>query len=383
MSQNIQLQQVMVDGMVIKVRRHNIRCRIICRMLHRSKGINILPQGKYDNSSRMLSGTSSDSGTSLHDPVNFADTLSRTPLLIIIAHKSKCRLIRQRTDGSGTVSLPVTENNLRIFVGITLVVTGEIQVNIRLLISLKSEESLKRNVKSILYQLLATDRAKLIRHVPSAASRECTHFLGIKITVMTGFTIIMGTQRIDLRNSRHSSHEGRTYRATGTHQITILVGLPNQLLCNNIHYGKSVGNNGIQLPLQTLRNHLRQFLSIHLMGAVVADISQHLVRIRNHRRTLIRPHRCDLLHPVRDHIGIVDYNLMSLGRSQIFEFLQHLFRSTKIQRCLFVRISESLSRHNNPPVYLILRIQEMHITGSHYRLPKLLAQTDNFPVNLL
>ena len=38
-SQNIQLQQVVVNGMVIKMGGHNIRRHIVGRMLHRGKGM--------------------------------------------------------------------------------------------------------------------------------------------------------------------------------------------------------------------------------------------------------------------------------------------------------------------------------------------------------
>ena len=74
---------------------------------------------------------------------------------------------------------------------ITLVVTGEVQVNIRLFISFESKESLKWNVKTIFDQRCATFRAVFIRHIPSTASGIRTHFIRIKITVMTIRAVIM------------------------------------------------------------------------------------------------------------------------------------------------------------------------------------------------
>ena len=38
--------------------------------------------------------------------------------------------------------------------------------------------------------------------------------------------------------------------------------------------------------------------------------------------------------------------------------------------------------HNDPPVDLILRIQEMNVAGSHHRLMKLLSQLHNLPVHV-
>ena len=99
---------------------------------------------------------------------SFACRLSA--LLVIIFHISERRLVRQRTDRSGTERLTFTENNLRIFMRFALIITGEVQVDIRLLVSLKSKECLKRNVKPVFCQLLAAHRTDLIRHITSAPS---------------------------------------------------------------------------------------------------------------------------------------------------------------------------------------------------------------------
>ena len=54
--------------------------------------------------------------------------------------------------------------------GFRLIITGEVQVNIRLFITLESEESLKGDVESRLYKRLAAHRTVLVRHIKSAAS---------------------------------------------------------------------------------------------------------------------------------------------------------------------------------------------------------------------
>ena len=78
------------------------------------------------------------------------------------------------------------------------------------------------------------------------------------------------------------------------------------------------------------------------MGTVVADLTQTFVRIRDDRRTLVRTHRCDLLHHSGDLHRVLNDNLSCLCGSQIFEFLQHLISRPKIQWRLTVRITESL-----------------------------------------
>ena len=101
------------------------------------------------DTARVLSCGSADTCTSLHDPVDLAVPLAGATLFIVFFYIAKCRLICQRTDGSCTESLSCTEDNLRIFVRLGLVITGEVQVDIRLFISLKSKEGLEGNIKSL------------------------------------------------------------------------------------------------------------------------------------------------------------------------------------------------------------------------------------------
>ncbi len=157
------------------------------------KGVNLLSQRQDDDSAWMLTRTSSDSRTAKHNPVNLTFSFSLSPLGKIILHIAKGRLIRQRSDGSRPISLPCPKDDLCILMGKTLVISGEIQVNIRLFISLEPKEGLKRNVKSILHKRLAAHRTRLVRHIPSAPPCICPHLLRLKITVMAMFTIIMGT----------------------------------------------------------------------------------------------------------------------------------------------------------------------------------------------
>ena len=75
----------------------------------------------------------------------------------------------------------------------------------------------------------------------------------------------------------------------------------------------------MQLPLQTVHNDLRKILAVHLVGAVVTDVSQRLIRLVDDRRTLIRPHRRDRLAHVGDHSRICDNDLITLVTSQILK----------------------------------------------------------------
>ena len=96
----------------------------------------------------------------------------------------------------------------------TLIFTGKVQVDIRLLVSLESQERLKRNVKPVFYQLLATDRTDLIRHITSASPGERLDLRRIKVAVLAVGTAVMCLQRIDLRDTGHGRRERRSDRTS-------------------------------------------------------------------------------------------------------------------------------------------------------------------------
>ena len=129
---------------------YNIRGHIICRMLYRCKGIDGLSQRKNDDTARMLSGGPAHSGTSHDDPVDLAVPFAGSPFFIVFFYIAKCSLVCQCTNSPCTEGLTCAEDNLRIFMRLGLVITGEIQVDIRLLVSLETKERLERNIKSFL-----------------------------------------------------------------------------------------------------------------------------------------------------------------------------------------------------------------------------------------
>ena len=148
MSQYVQLQQVGVDGVVIKMGGDNIRIVVVGGMLHRSEGVDILPEGQHDDASRVLARGPADAGAAQDNAVDLAVPLVKAPLFIIFLHVAEGGLVRQGADGSGSEGLSGAEDHLRIFVGLALVLSGKVQVNIRLLVALKAQEGLKGNVKA-------------------------------------------------------------------------------------------------------------------------------------------------------------------------------------------------------------------------------------------
>ena len=55
------------------MRRNNVGCHIVRRMLHRGEGVdNVLTERQNDDTARVLTGGTADAGASFHDPVDLA-----------------------------------------------------------------------------------------------------------------------------------------------------------------------------------------------------------------------------------------------------------------------------------------------------------------------
>ena len=89
--------------------------------------------------------------------------------------------------------------------GSLLIVTGKVQVDIRLLIPFKSKESLEGNIMTILIQFMPTDRTVLIRHITAAGFFHGISFYGFrfKIGIFAIGTDIMRRQRVYLCDTCH------------------------------------------------------------------------------------------------------------------------------------------------------------------------------------
>ena len=180
-------------------------------MLHRRKGVDVLSHRQNDDTAGMLSRASAHARTALYNPVDFAVSFLASAFFKIIFHITKRRFIRQCADRTGTECLSCAENNFRIFMRLTLIFAGKVQVDIRLLIPLKSKERFKRNIETVLNQRLSADRAHFIRHITAAPAGKCLDLRRIKITVFTIWAAIMCLEWIDLRDTGHGGNEGRTY----------------------------------------------------------------------------------------------------------------------------------------------------------------------------
>ena len=179
-------------------------------MLHGSKGIDVLSDGKNDNTARVLPGAPSDSGTSDQQALDLTVSFGDAFAFEVVFDIAVGCLIRYRRDGACFKCLFMPENDLCVRVCLTLVFSGEVQVDIGLLVSLKSQESFKRNIETVLFFFFFSPGTDPGRKVDPALPCVRLHFRRVKKEKMAVGTIIMGRKRIDFRYSRHSGDKGRS-----------------------------------------------------------------------------------------------------------------------------------------------------------------------------
>ena len=223
MTENIKFQQVMVDGMVLKMCCNNIGCCVVRRMLDRRERINLLMLWQHDHTTRMLSGCTFHACQSQSDTFHLTTPFYLLMLFVIFVHISKCGFLCQRTNRSRTECLSLSKKFLCISMCFGLILTREIQINIRLFIAIETKECLKRNIVSFLRHQRATLWAFPVRHITTRLSFELFHKIRIKICKITLRTDVVCRKWIYFRDTCHRRNKGRTNRTSAAYQISIAI----------------------------------------------------------------------------------------------------------------------------------------------------------------
>ena len=174
-SEDVELQQVMVDLMVIEVGGDDRAGNIIGRMLYRGEGVDLLAMRQHDDTARVLARGPAYADAALYETVDLRTSLIDALLLVILLHHTEGRLVREGTDGTRLEGVAVAEDDTGVGMGLRLVFTGEVQVDIRLLITVEAEEGLERNIEAHTVQLRAALRALLRRHVAARHTGVLLH----------------------------------------------------------------------------------------------------------------------------------------------------------------------------------------------------------------
>ena len=152
-------------------------------MLYRAELIYILILWNYHKSAGMLSCGPLYSGTSLHQSVHFGIMQGKVMILNISFYISESRFIRKGSNGTGFKHMTLSKEHFCVGMGLLLVFSGEVKVDIWFLIPVESKECLKWYVMSVFFHHCAALGAGLIRHVHSgtALHKYLMHFLRLKV----------------------------------------------------------------------------------------------------------------------------------------------------------------------------------------------------------
>ena len=154
-----------------------------------------------------------------------------------------------------------------------LIISGEVQVDIRHLVSFKAQKRLKRDILAVSAHDRAAVRTCLVRKVKSVEHAA----VRIEMRIFAFRADIVRRKRIDLGDVGHRRHEARSHRSAAADQIAVLQALLHQQMRDIIDHIVAGADDAVQLPFQSLFHDLRQRIAIFFSGVLITDIAQLLV----------------------------------------------------------------------------------------------------------
>ena len=260
MAQHIQLQQILLHGVVFKMGGDLIGIGIIGRMLHWAEVPNLIFLGNNNQTAGVLSRSTAHTHTAGSQAGFFGLGGGLITLLQVLFYIAESGFLRHGADGTGTEHMGRAEHGNTVLMSLRLIFTGEIQVNIRHLIAAEAQKGLEGDVEAVLFQLGATDRAVHVRKI-----RAAVEFLGhIQNGVLAVFVgaAVMRREGVNFRNAGHEGHDGRADRATGTHQVAVFQAVLHQSLGGHIDDIVMTGNDVMQLSFHAIHEHFRRIFAI-------------------------------------------------------------------------------------------------------------------------
>ena len=347
MAQHIQLQQILLHGVVFKMGGNGVRRGVVRRVLHRAEVPNLVFLGNDHQAAGVLAGGPADPHTAGGQPVLLRPGHGPAPLRQVLFYIAKGCFLRHGADGPGPEHVGLSKHLHTVGMGLGLVLPGEIQVNVRHLVAAEAQEGLKGDVEAVLIKGSPTLGTHRIRQVRPAAV-ALGHVEGGEFAVRIG-AAVMGREGIDLCNTCHVGHNGRAHRTTGAHQIAMLQRVLHQLLGGHVNHVIVAADDIPQLRLHPLGDEFRGILAVH-------QAFQILYRVLNRGGEQIVRDRPKGLAHVRNGVGIAHHHFIGLLRTQVGKLLQHFIRGAKIQRIGLITVVKSLGGQENMAVDLILRV---------------------------
>ena len=303
----------------------------------------------------------------------------RLPLILVVVHGIAVRvLVLQTRDRACAKDVHLAKENLGILMCDGLIIAREVEINIRNLVPVKSEEDGERNIVPVLRKRRTADGTVQRRQIKAAPDGAVVN----EFVVLTVTAAIVGRQRVDLSDADHGRDKGRSDRTARADQVTVVVRLFHKALCDNVECSKTIAQDRFQLEFEAIGYDLRQILTVELTCARVGHFLDLSVRARHRRRIEFVGDRKEVLHHIGDLPWICDDALVGTLRTEIVELGKHFVRRAQIERRLSLGITVAVRFLQHGAVDGILWIEEVHVAGRNQHFIEFFGKRIDFAVDV-
>ena len=405
MAQLIELEEVVLHAVIFKMGCDDVGVRVVRRVLDRAEVGDILVLRNDDQAAGMLAGGALDAHQTGSQAVFFGAGSLDTPLFKILLDIAVGGLLGQGPDGAGAENVVRAEERLSILMGLGLILTREVQVDIRgLFVSGVAQEGLKGDVEAVTPQRGAAEGAVFLRHVGAAAvgGQLFGEHRRAEVRFVPGFGTrvpaqlqrgelriaalradIVRRERVDLGDAAHPGDHRGADAAPAADQIAVLQRVLHQLLGAHVDDVIVVIEDRLQFGIDALLHHRGRDLAVNAVHLAVNQVFQLFGRVFDFRREQPLRQELDLLDLIGDGPGVGDDHLAGGLLAQVLKLRQHLFRVAEVDRALPVGVGEFFGGKKDTAVLLVLGVEEMHVGSRDHRLAQFPAEAQNRAVIVL
>ena len=210
MPEHVELQDVVVNGMIVKVGGDNLLGGVVRRVLHRREILDVERCGHHHDAAGVLPRGSFDAGAAANEPLFLGARHHAAALLEVFLHIAIGRLLCDGGDGAGPKHVPRCEQRFCKLVRLRLIFPGEVEVDVGNLFARKAHEGLKGDVKPVLAAHGAAVWADEIGHVAARLIGARV----VKLRVKAGGADIVRRHGVDLCDAGKVGGDGGTHRAS-------------------------------------------------------------------------------------------------------------------------------------------------------------------------
>ena len=207
----------MIYLVIIKMGGYYVRFYVVGRVLHRAELIDFMVVRDDYYSSRVLAGGPLHAGAVLREPVRLVLVYRYSLLIVEFAHVAIGGLVRYGAYCSSLVNVLLSEYSSHVFVSRGLIFAGEVEVYIRFLVSVKTQERRERYGIAVSVHLCSAHWTRFGRHVYSAVVK--LHVSPFQMLALR--TDIMGIEGIYFGDSCHGCCQGRTDGTSGAYKVAV------------------------------------------------------------------------------------------------------------------------------------------------------------------